>query len=348
MERPIRIYGWAKGGVGGAYPGTINTSAIMRTEPGFTHYHDGGLLLSHTPNRSLEYRAIEFVDTAIACQGGLIVKNCYLRSSASTKMSRISGISAGAIIDGCQIEASGWVSHIGHYSLLTNCFITDANLINADTQHVNDLDIYCIMDVQNSTAHRNIFAVTGNNTCMTMWSGIMSHNSILCTDGSALKPAISTNALGGDQTWTSFTNGGIFNNIVEGFREDSGYYPTAFVLTDGRGVRLFAGNAAYNNATDYDLNATYYGVTPAAPHVIAIEYDNESLSGSPFAKSGALTFDNRLTYFAPNNVGNVLAGAYNGQGILDKGAVQTSTGGGGGGGGSDMLTNPGMAGGMRG
>jgi hypothetical protein len=137
----------------------------------------------------------------------------------------------------------------------------------------------------------------------------------------------------------------ITNNIVEGFGTQK-----AFELTDSSRPKVVAGNAAYNNGTDFDLTGTlpWSSSQPyTAPTVIPIELDNESLSGSPFAKSGALTFDNRFTYFAPNNVGNVLGGAYNGQGALDKGAVQTPSGsvissG------SDMLTNPGMAGGMRG
>ena len=59
--------------------------------------------------------------------------------------------------------------------------------------------------------------------------------------------------------------------------------------------------------------------------------DNETLSATPFDKSGSDTFANRYTYFAPVDTGNVRGGAYPSAARRDKGAVQhvDPTGGGG-------------------
>ena len=61
--------------------------------------------------------------------------------------------------------------------------------------------------------------------------------------------------------------------------------------------------AFYNNAT-HQTGADFY-----------VERDVETLVAPPFAKSGAATYDNRIAYFAPADVGNVLTpldGAYKG------------------------------------
>ena len=76
---------------------------------------------------------------------------------------------------------------------------------------------------------------------------------------------------------------------------------------------LYGRHAFFNNTTDEDL---------PAGEILYNDGDNESLGSSPFAKSGADTFANRFTYFAPNDVGNVRGGAYPSGSRFDKGAVQ--------------------------
>jgi len=85
----------------------------------------------------------------------------------------------------------------------------------------------------------------------------------------------------------------------------------------GTDILLVGNNALYNNTTHYTLN-----------DAISIG-DNEELGASPFAKSGADTFANRFTYFAPVDTGNVIGGAYPSGANLDKGAVQAAAAGGG-------------------
>jgi hypothetical protein len=73
-------------------------------------------------------------------------------------------------------------------------------------------------------------------------------------------------------------------------------------------------NSAYNCTTNYDLNDT-------GLHLL-IE-DNETLTGSPFAQSGSATdYDNRRTYFSPQDVGNVLGGGIGGN---SRGAIQLTS-----------------------
>ena len=371
IERPIRFQGWDKLGAGTAYPGTINTSGI--TASATTGVHDGRLFDQSQYHRRLVFRDLEFVDTALYLSGDhCVASNCYFRPTSQFK---VSGVYLGAwsIIENCHIEANAYYSG-GSYGLtFINNFITDDYFfLSTTTGHFHDFweaggTSYTLVKPGGgaSKMSRNIFAVTGAVPCFEILQGVnIDHNSILRTGGSfgwyanARTPAITTAARGvGYLGLLEYTDGInpvnqgtiISNNIVEGYETKK-----AFEITDGSGVQVVAGNAAYNNGTDYDLDATY-GATGdtymqssgPCPYVPAIESDNESLSASPFAKSGALTFDNRFTYFAPNNVGNVLGGAYNGQGTLDKGAVQTPSGYVSSSG-SDMLTNPGMAGGMRG
>ncbi|HEX9768431.1 MAG TPA: hypothetical protein VGA50_04570 [Kiloniellales bacterium] len=104
------------------------------------------------------------------------------------------------------------------------------------------------------------------------------------------------------------------NNLIEGF---SGAGGDGMQIDVGTDILLVGNNALYNNTTHYTLN-----------DAISIG-DNEELGASPFAKSGADTFANRFTYFAPVDTGNVIGGAYPSGANLDKGAVQAAAAGGG-------------------
>jgi hypothetical protein len=86
---------------------------------------------------------------------------------------------------------------------------------------------------------------------------------------------------------------------------------------------LYGHNAFYNNNND---------IINDGDKVFDLSANDESLGSSPFAKSGADTFANRFTYFAPANVGSVQGGAYPTGARLDKGAVQHTDPAGGGGG----------------
>lgn len=90
----------------------------------------------------------------------------------------------------------------------------------------------------------------------------------------------------------------LLNNVVEGF---SGAGGSGFSFATATSVPLrYAGNAAYNNTTDYALTGDV-GIIEGV--------DNETLSASPFAKTGSDTFANRFAYFAPVDTGNIRGGA---------------------------------------
>lgn len=322
-QTPIRLQGWDKLGAGTAYPGIIDGSALSVT----VH-----LILAGTHQHSVEMQDIELINSRVYTGRSALIANCYLHATSANRYGGFY-LDSESVVTGCQVDVSRVQSSI-YSGIITNCLFKDTYL--SSTYNATQSTVYA----RGSIVHRNIFAMTGNQIAIAADHGVVSNNSILCTDGTATNPAVRCGYYESTSSYLRHTPA-IINNIVEGYGTQK-----AFELTNGNNVLLFAGNAAYNNGTDYELDADL-GYPDYRPAVIAVEVDNESLSGSPFAKSGSLTFDNRFTYFNPNNVGNVLAGAYNGGGRLSKGAVQTSpvsvTGGG-----SDMLTNPGMAGGMRG
>jgi hypothetical protein len=88
------------------------------------------------------------------------------------------------------------------------------------------------------------------------------------------------------------------NNIVEGF-SGTGGVGIDFGSATNHPSR-FAGNACYNNTTNY----ANLGVADDIENI-----DNEVLGASPFAKSGSDTFANRFVYFAPVDTGNIRGGA---------------------------------------
>ena len=123
-------------------------------------------------------------------------------------------------------------------------------------------------------------------------------NSILVNGGNGI------NMTGGSQ------GGTVINNLVEGAGTG--------ILTVGDSV--VAGNAVYNSSTaDYNQNGQD-----------VLFADNESLSASPFEKTGAATWANAKAYFAPADVGNVRTGAYSSiDGVKGAIGVQATAGGGG-------------------
>jgi hypothetical protein len=90
----------------------------------------------------------------------------------------------------------------------------------------------------------------------------------------------------------------IINNVIEGF-SDTGGRGISFINTTTVPLQ-YAHNACFNNETNYHQIGD----------AIAVEdVDNEVLTASPFAKSGADTFANRFAYFSPVDTGNIRGGA---------------------------------------
>ena len=102
----------------------------------------------------------------------------------------------------------------------------------------------------------------------------------------------------------------ILNNLVEGFNVGIEVKPGG----SAEDSQIIMHNALYDNTTNYDHGGVF------------ITGDNETLTASPFDKSGSDTFANRATYFGPVDTGNVRAGAFPTALRLDKGAVQHADG----------------------
>ena len=82
--------------------------------------------------------------------------------------------------------------------------------------------------------------------------------------------------------------------------------------------------AAIKNNSFFNIANGFFGNAADLEDIHTIGHD--ALGSSPFAKSGSISsFADRLTYFSPNNVGDVLAGEDN----VVRGAVQPASGGGG-------------------
>jgi hypothetical protein len=113
------------------------------------------------------------------------------------------------------------------------------------------------------------------------------------------------NSASGDGIDISINSGFHVADDIEGH---SGTGAWAIGGASARPCNLLTYNAEHDNTNDYNLTTF-------------CSDDNETLSGTGFDKSGAVSFANRMTYFAPADSGNVLDATKMG---LDKGAVQSS------------------------
>ena len=163
-------------------------------------------------------------------------------------------------------------------------------------------------NISGSMVMGNIISIDGASDGIDMTSALNASaigNSIFSNGGSGIGLSVA---------FGSNLHGSLISNLVEGF-SNSG---TGIKITAGvRENAVYANQAAYNSTTNYD---------DAGKVEFLLVRGNETLSGSPFAKSGADTFANRFTYFAPTlnaaNGGTVRGGAYPSGSRRDKGAVQ--------------------------
>lgn len=141
-----------------------------------------------------------------------------------------------------------------------------------------------------SVIERNIISIDGASNGVTFQAnrGSACNNSILSNAGT-----------GSGIRFDATTNEGqvVLSNLVEGFSGSGG---VGFNYRNSVRHPVFTGgNASFNNLSHYEDPDNW--VYDAG--------DNEVLSASPFAKSGADTFANRFVYFAPVDTGNVHGGA---------------------------------------
>jgi hypothetical protein len=140
--------------------------------------------------------------------------------------------------------------------------------------------------------HRNIISMgtTGNAITIANPGGQCVCNSILAAASTG--HGISTSGT------SKLQSAIIVNNVIEGFNGEGGRgFDWA---NETRTPLMYAGNAAFGNATNY-ANVGDMGVFE--------NVDNEVLTASPFAKTGDDTFANRFAYFSPTTEGNIRGGA---------------------------------------
>jgi len=138
---------------------------------------------------------------------------------------------------------------------------------------------------------RNIISIDGaSNGIATTDRSNITRNSILSAGGTGKGISVSA---------TSKLVASLHSNLVEGF---SGVGGEGIEIPVGtRQMAIYGKNAVFNCTTAYDVDTV---------DIMVLLGDNETLSVTPFAKSGADTFANRLAYFAPVDTGNVIGGAY--------------------------------------
>mgnify|MGYP000034087460 CR=1 FL=1 len=158
-----------------------------------------------------------------------------------------------------------------------------------------------LLDVSNGMAFGNIVSVSGSsNGILCQFANHVVNNSVMSSGGTGTGILINNDSAR------------VLNNIVDGFSGSGGI---GIRLDSGQKHHLLGFNAVYNCATAYSLIGD----------VMVNLGDNETLSDTPFAKSGADSYANKFTYFAPVDTGNVLTGYQSGSNVA-KGAVQNAGG----------------------
>jgi len=228
----------------------------------------------------------------------IFMKNLYIRNGGSSTLVSLSG-SAG--ISDSKIADTTGIGILAASGSVTFCEITDcATGISMNTSAAFVMGCYfkdgAIRNFTNSiavagsgaTILRNIFSLgtSGNGIFLTSARHRIVGNSFLANGSTAAGITGNSNSY--------FAGSVILNNIIEGFSGAGG----RGILNSTTPAMRFAGNAFFNNATNYS------GTIDSIENL-----DNEVLGVTAFAKSGSNTFANRLTYFAPVNTGNIFGGA---------------------------------------
>ncbi len=201
----------------------------------------------------------------------------------------------GAVIERCSFHDFSAVGlRVG-----TNSFVSQCHFFDDGTREMTK----GIVAVTGSKLLRNTMVLNKNSVIGIDNTGshqnILMHNSILAKNASTGTGILFSGSSG-------FTPNICMYNLVEGFSGTGGKGIATSALTGD--MSIVAKNGARNNATNFDIGDSQHAE------------DNESLGATPFAKSGGETYSNRAVYFAPQNVGNVLAEA------LSKGAIQQAGG----------------------
>lgn len=238
---------------------------------------------------------------------------------------------------------SATILEIGNYTLVQNCEVDNTSgngievnnrglVIGCHVHNIGDAGIYLIN--QTGIAMWNYLKNDGandfNDAIEMGNSGTEAHYNIISIDGASngiriggLRTRVFHNSIYSP----SGTGSGIYLSATN---RNEGLYVAGNVIAgfDGSGGELFDFLSSGTKQIGFADNAADGTYTEPEAHYLS---NNEASLSTPFALSGSDTFANRLTYFEPADVGNVLNGARNNS---DKGAVQQAAGGGGASGGS--------------
>ncbi len=197
----------------------------------------------------------------------------------------------------CEINnTEGWGVRADFGNTIVGCYFHDIGasgiLIGAGTigynffQNDGTFDMDECIEANASDGlniYRNIFSVDGTTNgvdAAEQWKISVSQNTFYST-GTGIGIKV--------QDDNGHAQQGFVNNIIEGWATGINHQNT----TNAEGPTYIFGNAFFDNDTDEDGDI--------------ILLDNEFLSETPLAKSGANTYANRRTFFRPLDVGNVLS-----------------------------------------
>lgn len=185
-------------------------------------------------------------------------------------------------------------------AVFLHCFFdctNSASVINNPS--ISRMQIERCIIRQNSTTG-GVYAVPSSG------SSKIVHNSIIGPGGASATSSCKALDYG------SVYNDHCYGNIIEGF-----YHA---IQRDSDRIPHYIGRNHF-----YDIASTAFNTDYGDEGYPTESNDDNASSG--FARSGSVTYANRMTYFAPQDVGNVFGGGFDG---LDLGAIQREAGGGGG------------------
>ncbi len=252
---------------------------------------------------------VHFIDMHLHSTGAAAILT--LGSAGSVQFCEVDNTTGNGVMGGGTLGTLLYGCHV-HNIGVTGTAVARC-LYNYFANGTNDFTTCWVATGNLSECSHNIFSVDGATICINLNREyqVARSNSILSASGTGVGIDIGTNR----------ENLVCLDNVVEGFIGAGGRGFDGGNASEGFGI--FAGNAAFNNTTDYANDAD-----------VVFTDDNEVLGATPFDKAGADTFANRFTYFAP--VAAIQGTLYAGN-RQDKGAVQHADPAGGGGGSPNLF-----------
>lgn len=272
------------GKVQGELNGAGSYSIYSSATQDFIHFH--GLTLTNCGS-----------NTIVTMDDQCSITNCTLSGSSNANAILIGNtcIFMGNAVSSCTGSYGLYVS-IGYGTVVTHNWFYEAGTSQVIRwyQHTSAIATNNIFTITTAGCYGIYFASAGYDSPQFMNNSILHTNS-----GTAAGIYVVTGGV--DLSL-------IANNIIEGY-----------IGTGGAGIEVVSSTSVMTGY-NYVSNCTDSYLYDSGNHVI--DLGDDETGASAFAKSGGNTFANRFTYFAPNDVGNVLIGGYPSGSNRSKGAVQ--------------------------